>query len=75
MGDALVLEDKAQISISLPVSALVRIIRDGALLAEETSKDINLFIREAGVYRVEAYLKRYGKYRPWIFSNPIFVKQ
>ena len=75
MGDSLILGEKARMSISFPVSASVRIIRNGALLAEETGKDIILSIREAGVYRVEAYLKRYGKYRPWIFSNPIFVKQ
>jgi hypothetical protein len=30
---------------------------------------------EPGVYRVEAFLRVYGKYRPWIFSNPIFVFQ
>ncbi len=75
MGDSLVLKDRARMSIALPESALVRIIRNGAIFAEETSKDIILSIRESGVYRVEAYLKRYGKYRPWIFSNPIFVKQ
>ena len=75
MGDSLFLEDKAQISVSLPASALVRIIRDGALLAEETNQNIILSISEGGVYRVEAYLKRYGKYQPWIFSNPVFVKQ
>jgi hypothetical protein len=56
------------------VLALVRIIRNGILLAEETNKKITLSISETGVYRVEAYLKKYGKYRPWIFSNPIFVK-
>jgi len=75
MGDELALEDKAQICIALPASALVRIIRDGAFLAEGVGKRIILPIEKSGVYRVEAYLKRYGKYRPWIFSNPIFVKQ
>jgi cold shock CspA family protein len=74
MGDLLVLEAEAELCISLPVPALVRIIRNGILLAEETNKKITLSISETGVYRVEAYLKRYGKYRPWIFSNPIFVK-
>lgn len=74
MGDSLVLEDKADLGISLPASALVRIIRDGVLLAEETNTKITLSIGEKGIYRVEACLKRYGKYRPWIFSNPIFVK-
>jgi hypothetical protein len=74
MGDSMFLEDKAQIFISLPVSALVRIIRNGALLNEEVTNNILLPIREEGAYRTEAYLKKYGKYRPWIFSNPIFVQ-
>ncbi len=75
MGDTLELRDTACIRISLPASALVRIIKDGALFAEETGKNINLPIRAGGVYRVEAYWKKYGQYRPWIFSNPVFVKQ
>lgn len=74
MGDSLRLQGKAQILIALPVPALVRIIRNGVLLSEGTGKDIGRTISENGVYRVEAYLKTYGKYRPWIFSNPIFVR-
>lgn len=75
MGDSLFLKDRADLSISLPVAALVRIIKDGAVLAQETNSKIVFSIRDKGIYRVEAYLKKYGKYRPWIFSNPIFVKQ
>ncbi|MGV8057753.1 MAG: PHP domain-containing protein [Smithellaceae bacterium] len=74
MGDSVILADKAQIYISLPALALVRIISNGMLLHEITSKEILQPVKEKGIYRVEAYLKRYGKYRPWIFSNPIFVK-
>jgi hypothetical protein len=41
---------------------------------EKIAENMTLPIGERGVYRVEAYLKVYGKYRPWIFSNPIFVQ-
>jgi hypothetical protein len=75
MGDSLILTDKAKISIYLPTPALIRIIRNGILLHEETNKELILPIAEKGVYRMEACLKRYGKYRPWIFSNPIYVNQ
>ncbi|PKN04865.1 MAG: hypothetical protein CVU74_04700 [Deltaproteobacteria bacterium HGW-Deltaproteobacteria-9] len=74
MGDELFFEDKARIFISLPGPALVRIIRNGLLFAEATGREIILPVGERGVYRVEAYLKKYGKYRPWIFSNPVFVR-
>ncbi|MEN6622112.1 MAG: hypothetical protein ABFD50_11245 [Smithella sp.] len=75
MGDSLVLKDKADLFISLPAAARLRIIRNGTLYAQEINSEIELSIREQGIYRMEAHLKRYGKYRPWIFSNPIFVKQ
>jgi hypothetical protein len=34
-----------------------------------------LTLNDCGVYRIEADLKAFGRYRPWIFSNPIYVKQ
>lgn len=74
MGDTLSLGVNTRIVILLPAKALVRIIRNGALLHEETNDKIYRNIAETGVYRVEAYWKAYGKYRPWIFSNPVFVK-
>jgi len=73
MGDSVVLTGNAQILISLPATALIRIIRNGKMFYEEINKDIKLPIEETGVYRIEAYLKSFGKYRPWIFSNPIYV--
>ncbi|MEN6373364.1 MAG: PHP domain-containing protein [Smithella sp.] len=73
MGDSLMLEAKARLDISLPVRALVRVIKDGALIAEEMNHKIALYVSQRGVYRVEAYLKRYGKWRPWIFSNHIYA--
>ena len=74
MGDSLELAVNARLNVALPAPALVRVIRDGVLIAEEMSNMIALSVSQRGVYRVEAYLKKYGKYRPWIFSNPIFVK-
>ncbi len=74
MGDSVIWEDKTQIVISLPLPALVRVVKNGALLFEGKGKNISLPVREKGIYRVEAYLQAYGKYRPWIFSNPVFVR-
>jgi hypothetical protein len=31
-------------------------------------------IKEKGVYRIEVSLKHLGKYYPWIFSNPVYVR-
>jgi hypothetical protein len=75
MGDSMVLAGQALMFVSLSALALIRILRNGTLIHEETNRKVLLPIGEGGVYRVEVYLKRYRKYRPWIFSNPIFVKE
>jgi hypothetical protein len=74
MGDSLELQENTQLKVILSQPALIRIIRNGVLLTEKIDKEVSLLVRETGIYRAEAFLKSYGKYRPWIFSNPIFVK-
>ena len=73
MGDDFMLDGEACLATMLPVTAKVRIIKDGMLFIEETTHNLTCHIRQQGVYRVEAYLKVFGKYLPWIFSNPIYV--
>jgi hypothetical protein len=74
MGDEFKLNGKTFLNVALPAKAFVRVIRDGALTHEEKSCGLSRQISEPGVYRVEVYLKSYGKLRPWIFSNPIFIR-
>jgi hypothetical protein len=75
MGDEFLLDDEACLSVMLPVTAKVRIIKDGTLFREEITHNLICKISQRGVYRVEAYLKVFGKYLPWIFSNPIYVNR
>ncbi|HDS05553.1 MAG TPA: hypothetical protein ENN95_00790 [Deltaproteobacteria bacterium] len=74
MGDEFKLGDKAFLNVSLPAKALVRVIRNGLLMQEERTFGLSWQVSEPGVYRVEVYLKSCGKPRPWIFSNPIFIR-
>jgi PHP domain len=74
MGDEFTLAGQAELTVSLPAKSLVRVIRNGSLWAQQQTDNLALPVSEAGVYRIEAYLKSYGKFRPWIFSNPIFIR-
>lgn len=75
MGDEVILDKaSARLRVALPVKALVRIVRNGGLWAEEKAADFSRTVDAPGVYRVEVYLKACGKWRPWIFSNPVFVR-
>jgi len=75
MGDDFFLKSRSTLQVRLPEQGKIRVIKDGQVFRERISKWLECAIDEKGVYRVEAYLKRIGKYRPWIFSNPIYVKQ
>ncbi|MFH1368997.1 MAG: CehA/McbA family metallohydrolase [Elusimicrobiota bacterium] len=57
----------------LPLPGLIRVVRNGETIYEEYKKHANLEIDRLGVYRIEAFRKKMGFLKPWIFSNPIWV--
>lgn len=73
MGDEFVLHNSAELKISVPYRARIRIIRNGNLYHQATGKEFSVKISEPGVYRIEAYLKVFSGVHPWIFSNPIYI--
>jgi hypothetical protein len=56
----------------------VLLIKDGQVIKEEAEITRKEFpVTEKGVYRVEAYLDQLPQplsKRPWIISNPIYVR-
>ncbi len=74
MGDEFSLKGEALLCVKIPEKGKICIIQDGGVCAEAIDKDITCKISQKGVYRVEAYLRVRGKYRPWIFSNPVYVR-
>ena len=73
IGDRFTLSETAEWKTSLPDRAKIRLIKDGQTFQETVGKELSVTLRDAGVYRIETYLKAFGIYRPWIFSNPIYV--
>ncbi len=85
MGDALAFPDAASETLILTASAprtrsLVRLYKDGCLVAAARGGRLDFAVRTPGVYRVEVYLykRRIGGVcfgaKPWVFSNPIYVQ-
>jgi hypothetical protein len=74
MGDDFFLDDMAILRVHVPAEAKIRIIKDGEIVKEEVTESLAMGIDQTGVYRVEVFLRRYLRYRPWIFSNPIYVR-
>ncbi|OGS03862.1 MAG: hypothetical protein A2339_00690 [Elusimicrobia bacterium RIFOXYB12_FULL_50_12] len=71
IGGGLELEGSAAVSISLPKKGKIRLVADGRVVAEKTSDRLEFTASKPGLYRVEAWQRIFGVYKPWIFSNHI----
>lgn len=53
---------------------IVKLLRDGQVVAEDRTRDFSYSVSEPGVYRAEVWLNIAGELRLWILSNPIYVR-
>lgn len=74
MGDEFLLRERALLSIGVPEEGRISLLRDGEPFSGVTGKTLDVEIAERGVYRCEVCARNFGRYRPWIFSNPIYIR-
>jgi hypothetical protein len=75
MGDEVKRSDGLKLTAKLPVPAYVRLLHHGEEVAKfEGKSDFEYAVTQSGAYRLEAWLKFDGEWRPWIFANPVYVK-
>lgn len=78
MGDEIGLEDGVRLRVDAPVKCRIVLFKDGQRIMEERDALSKEFaVREKGAYRVEVYLDQLGaafQQRPWIITNPIYVR-
>ncbi len=58
----------------LPHDAETTLLRDGHAVARSRGRGFEHRTSEPGVYRIEAKLEIHGRVRPWIYSNPIYLR-
>jgi len=75
MGGEVKFEKGIKIEVKAPGDRpLVRLISGGRVVNEQTGKMLTFKPSGPGVYRVEVFHRpRFGKPRPWIYSNPIYI--
>jgi hypothetical protein len=61
--------------VEVPSEGRVRLLRNGVVVHQQDGEWISHPVKEPGVYRTEVYrrLRGFG-WRPWIFSNPIYLR-
>jgi hypothetical protein len=66
--------NKPKITVKTSGRSLIKIVRNGKIILSRYGVSAETEISEPGVYRIEVYLKKLFRYRPWIFSNHIRVE-
>ena len=57
-----------------PATCHMRLLNEGKVVAEKSGDSLEFAINAPGVYRVEGWLLVGGERRPWVYSNPIYVR-
>jgi hypothetical protein len=74
MGDEAPWTPQGVLGVDLPVTAMISLKRNGALVAQAHDSQLRYTPEEPGVYRVEVLLDYNGTLLPWIYSNPIYLR-
>ena len=77
MGDEIALSGGVRLRAATPVTSRVVLLRDGLKVGEKEGTLVEWDLTERGVYRVECYLPQLPdplSRKPWIISNPIYVR-
>ncbi|MFO0954307.1 MAG: histidinol phosphatase [Isosphaeraceae bacterium] len=74
MGDEAPIGAGGTLSAAFPAPCRIRLIRDGEVVAEAQGDRLDHRAEHPGVYRVEARVRLDGEDRPWIYSNPIYLR-
>ena len=78
MGDTVgtgLIAGPTKITANVSVPAQLKLIRNGVTVLEVTGTKLEYTVQEEGAYRLEAWLSVDGEARPWIFSNPLYVRK
>lgn len=74
MGDEVKFSTEQKLLARFPVACHIRLLRNGKVVADFDHHQLEYSVEQPGVYRVEGWLNLDGEDRPWIYSNPIYVR-
>jgi hypothetical protein len=74
MGDEVKFAPGLVLEARAPLPCRLRLLSGGVEVAAKEARELRFEVTAPGVYRVEATLDVAGDLRPWIYSNPIYVR-
>jgi hypothetical protein len=74
MGDERRFESGGRIDVESPLPGRIRLLRGGEEVARAEGNRLSVPVTAPGVYRAEVWLELGGEWRPWIYSNPLYLR-
>jgi hypothetical protein len=74
MGDDVSWRPGLQLRARFPIPCQVRLMLAGETVATGFGAQFSALVKGPGAYRLEAWLEIGGEMRPWIYSNPLYVR-
>ncbi len=74
MGDPAPILRTTRLMALTPLPAKLKLFRNGELIHETLATNLNFKAKDPGAYRLEAWLTVDGEDRPWIYSNPVYLR-
>lgn len=74
MGDEAPFQAAGRLTAQFPVRCRIRLMCEGQVVSDSTGEQLDSPVTHPGVYRVEGWLNLDGEDRPWIYSNPIYLR-
>jgi hypothetical protein len=75
MGDEASLQEGLLLVAQSPLPGAIELLRNGIPIRRQVGRELRYRVDRAGVYRVEVSLWVVDRWRPWIFANPIYVRE
>jgi acetyl esterase/lipase len=75
MGDAAPMQGSTRVMAFTPLPARLKLFYAGKVVAQTNGTNLTFKAKEPGAYRLEAWLDVAGEWRPWIYSNPVYLKE
>ena len=65
---------RVRLKVASPLPGRISVLRNGLPALAKEGQRLEANVAEPGVYRVEIKLRRRGRWLPWLYSNPLYVK-
>lgn len=74
LGDTVTSTKPLTLRVTAPYPGRITVVRDGAVVSRSNAATVAVPVAGPGVYRAEVAILVEGQWRPWIYSNPMYVR-